>query len=56
MENRRRVEEEYMKNRVHYRPDILRQKADPAAIDGDKFTSKPENKVNYLFCSCVIIL
>ncbi|XP_063949128.1 uncharacterized protein LOC135146799 isoform X1 [Daucus carota subsp. sativus] len=44
MENRRRVEEEYMKNRVHYRPDILRQKADPAAIDGDKFTSKPENK------------
>ncbi|XP_017252659.2 uncharacterized protein LOC108223098 isoform X2 [Daucus carota subsp. sativus] len=33
-----------MKNRVHYRPDILRQKADPAAIDGDKFTSKPGNK------------
>ncbi|KAK1379880.1 hypothetical protein POM88_026624 [Heracleum sosnowskyi] len=32
MENRRRVQEEYMKNRR------------PAAVDGDKFTSKPGNK------------
>ncbi|XP_017253132.1 uncharacterized protein LOC108223397 isoform X2 [Daucus carota subsp. sativus] len=38
VENRRRVQEQYLKNRVPRRPDILRQKAGP---DGDKFTSKP---------------
>ncbi|KAL6493345.1 hypothetical protein OROGR_033104 [Orobanche gracilis] len=53
MENRRRVEEEYMRARARRRPDICRQigtepirkKADPAA-DGDKFTesSKPGKK------------
>lgn len=46
VENRRRVQEQYLKNRVPRRPDILRQKAGP---DGDKFTSKPGgNKVNCL--------
>ena len=44
-ENRRRVEENYMKNRF-CRPDILKQKPDGTAVDED--TSKPGNKVNLL--------
>lgn len=55
MENRRRVEEEYSKNRFYSRLDILRQKSGRAAVE-DKFTSKPGSKVNYLFCSRVIVL
>ncbi|XP_017220386.1 putative rRNA 2'-O-methyltransferase fibrillarin 3 [Daucus carota subsp. sativus] len=40
-ENRRRVEENYMKNRF-CRPDIFKHKADGTAVDED--TSKPGNK------------